>query len=95
MCKRCPSCCQSFKIRFAKHIVCVFSFKTPGKPRALKILSDMVAMFWTKSEDQVDYYQIRYKSKAGKKNWKFAETSDQNQKNHYWIEGRYRLCISS
>lgn len=55
----------------------------------------MVAMFWTKSEDQVDYYQIRYKSKAGKKNWKFAETSDQNQKNHYWIEGRYRLCISS
>lgn len=37
-------------------------------------------MFWTKSDEKVDYYQIRYKSKGGQEKWKFAETDvDQNQ----------------
>lgn len=37
-------------------------------------------MFWTKSEEKVDYYQIRFKSKGGQEKWKFAETdADQNQ----------------
>lgn len=37
-------------------------------------------MFWTKPEEKVDYYQIRYKSKGGQEKWKFAETdADQNQ----------------
>lgn len=41
----------------------------------------MVVLFWTKSKDQVDYYQIRYKSKGGQEKWKFSETdADQNQK---------------
>lgn len=40
----------------------------------------MVVLFWTKTEDQVDYYQVRYKSKSGLEKWKFAETdADQNQ----------------
>lgn len=47
---------------------------------ALKILSDAVELFWTKSEGKVDYYQIRYKSKGGQDKWKFAETfADQHQ----------------
>lgn len=46
----------------------------------MRILSDMVVLFWTKSEDQVDYYQIRYKSKGGQEKWKFAITDeDENQ----------------
>lgn len=47
---------------------------------ALKILSDVVELFWTKSEGKVDYYQIRYRSKGSQEKWKFAETdADQNQ----------------
>lgn len=54
--------------------------KTPGKPMALKILSDVVELFWIKPEETVDYYQIRYKSKGGQEKWKFAETdADYNQ----------------
>lgn len=34
----------------------------------------MVVLVWTKSKDQVDYYQIRYKSKDGQEMWKIAET---------------------
>lgn len=46
----------------------------------MRILSDMVVLFWTKSEDQVDYYQIRFKSKGGQEKWTIAETdADQNQ----------------
>lgn len=56
-----------------------FFHLTPGKLKALKILSDLVELFWTKSEEKVDYYQIRYKSKGGQEKWKFAETdADQN-----------------
>lgn len=41
----------------------------------------MVVLFWAKSEDHVDYYRIRYKSKGGKEQWTFAKTdADQNQK---------------
>lgn len=40
----------------------------------------MVVLCWTKSEDQVDYYQIRFKSKGGQEKWTIAETdADQNQ----------------
>lgn len=40
----------------------------------------MVVLVWTKSEDQVDYYQIRYKSNDGQEKWKIAETdAAQNQ----------------
>lgn len=47
---------------------------------ALKILSDVVELFWTKSEGKVDYYQIRYKSKGGREKWKFAETDADHNK---------------
>ncbi|XP_056014684.1 uncharacterized protein LOC125674781 isoform X2 [Ostrea edulis] len=59
--------------------------KTPGKPKALQIRSDSVRIFWTKSEEMVDYYQIRYKSKGGEEKWKFAETD--NNHNQITISG--------
>lgn len=46
----------------------------------MRILSDMVVLCWTTSEDQVYYYQIRFKSKSGQEKWTIAETdADQNQ----------------
>lgn len=40
----------------------------------------MVVLVWAKSEDQVDYYRILYKSKGGQEKWKIAKTdADQNQ----------------
>ncbi|XP_062572462.1 uncharacterized protein LOC134234415 [Saccostrea cucullata] len=50
--------------------------KTPGKPKALKIQSDSVELFWIRPNVEVDYYQIRYKSKGGTEKWKFVETED-------------------
>lgn len=46
----------------------------------MEIKPDSVVLFWTKSEEKVDYYQIRFKSKGGQEKWKFVVTdADQNQ----------------
>lgn len=46
----------------------------------MEIKPDSVVLFWEKSEEKVDYYQIRFKSKGGQEKWKFAVTDvDQNQ----------------
>lgn len=46
----------------------------------MEIKPDSVVLFWKKSEEKVDYYQIRFKSKGGQEKWKFAVTDvDQNQ----------------
>lgn len=44
--------------------------------------SDYVVLYWTESEHDIDidFYQIRYKSKTGKDNWKCVATdSKQNE----------------
>ncbi|XP_048768023.1 uncharacterized protein LOC125674784 isoform X2 [Ostrea edulis] len=56
----------------------------PGKPMAATIKSDSVKLHWGRCDD-VDCYQIRYKSKSGKENWKIIQT-DIN-KNELNIEG--------
>lgn len=54
--------------------------KIPGKPTVSTIGSDTVLLSWAKSEHEIDYYQIRYKSKNGMDKWKIAETdSTQNE----------------
>lgn len=53
---------------------------TPGQPIALEIHSDSVDLQWAKSEKRVDYYQIRYKTRDGKANWKFAKTDTDQSK---------------
>lgn len=41
---------------------------------------DSVDLQWAKSAKRVDYYQIRYKTKDAKDEWKFAKTDhDQSQ----------------
>lgn len=44
------------------------------------IHSDSVDLQWAKTENSVDYYQIRYKTKDGKDNWKFAKTDTDQSK---------------
>lgn len=44
------------------------------------ICSDSVVLYWTESKHDIDFYQIRYKSKTGKDKWKFVATdSKQNE----------------
>lgn len=46
----------------------------------MKIQSDSVDLTWSKSEEKVENYQIRYKSKDSNEKWKSVETdADQNQ----------------
>lgn len=46
----------------------------------MKIVSDTVDLFWSKSEGKVDYYQIRYKSLTGEEKWKSVATdADQSE----------------
>lgn len=40
----------------------------------MMINSDSVVLHWTESRYDIDYYQIRYKSKPGKDKWKFVAT---------------------
>ena len=51
----------------------------------MNIQSDFVEICWTKSTEEVDYYQIRYKSTGGSEKWKFAETDSDN--NHIVVTG--------
>lgn len=44
------------------------------------IHSDSVDLQWAKPENSVDYYQIRYKTKDGKDEWKFAKTDTDQSK---------------
>lgn len=44
------------------------------------IHSDSVDLQLAKTENSVDYYQIRYKTKDGKDNWKFAKTDTDQSK---------------
>lgn len=60
-------------------------FQSPGKPNASNIKSDSIELFWEKTPEKVDHYQIRYKNKNGKGKWKFVET-DSNE-NHVTISG--------
>lgn len=46
----------------------------------MEIHSDSVDLQWAKSEKRVDYYQIRYKTRDGKTNWKFAKTDTDQSK---------------
>ncbi|XP_062572461.1 uncharacterized protein LOC134241282 [Saccostrea cucullata] len=48
--------------------------KIPGKPYASSVNSNSVALFWEKSLNTSNHYQIRYKSKGGVEKWKFQET---------------------
>lgn len=41
---------------------------------------DSVDLQWAKSENSIDYYQIRYKTKDGKDKWKFAKTDTDQSK---------------
>ena len=60
-------------------IFCLY-FQTPGIPTALDISPDAIQIVWTKLDEKVDYYQIRYKSNECKENWKYADTeTDCNQ----------------
>ncbi|XP_062622249.1 uncharacterized protein LOC134283784 [Saccostrea cucullata] len=56
----------------------------PGKPMPHAVKSDSVKLHWRRC-DGVDSYQIRYKSKSGKENWKIIQTDD--NKNEITIEG--------
>ncbi|XP_062611155.1 uncharacterized protein LOC134273000 [Saccostrea cucullata] len=59
--------------------------KIPGKPKSLKIKSDVMELCWEKPSEKVDHYQIRYKSLNDKEKWKFVETD--SDENHVTITG--------
>ena len=43
-------------------------------------MSDEIHLFWRKTIEKADYYEVRHKTKDGKEMWKYAKTtSDQNQ----------------
>lgn len=55
--------------------------QSPGKPQSTNIKSDTVSLFWEKSCESVNQYQIRYKTNKENAKWKFIETdSDENHK---------------
>lgn len=57
---------------------CTFAFQSPGQPCLQEVRSSSINLFWEKSAENVDHYQIRYKCLDESAKWKFFET-DSNQ----------------
>lgn len=57
----------------------------PGKPQLMNIKSDSVSLIWEKSCENVNQYQIRYKTNKENAKWKFIETD--SDENHIIVSG--------
>lgn len=57
----------------------------PGKPQLTNIKSDSVSLSWGKSCENVNQYQIRYKTNKENAKWKFIETD--SDENHIIVSG--------
>ncbi|XP_062574275.1 uncharacterized protein LOC134236111 [Saccostrea cucullata] len=56
-----------------------------GKPSVLSMKSDSVELCWETLEEEIDHYQIRYKSQKDDDNWKFCNTN--NTTNKFTVSG--------
>ncbi|XP_062586611.1 uncharacterized protein LOC134248210 [Saccostrea cucullata] len=56
-----------------------------GKPCVLYVKSDSVELYWETLEEEIDYYQIRYKSLNINDKWKFCSTNDTT--NRFTVSG--------
>lgn len=70
--------------------------QVPGKPHASNIKSDSISLTWDKAGDEIDHFQIRYKSENEDSRWKFFESYVRENKvviNGLMADTEYRFQV--